>query len=165
MLLRPPNIFWNRVQPNLGSAWLSLAQLGSAWLNLAQLGSAFLCFCFTLFLSGIVRPNLASFSPKPFGHVRIIAVIRLFPFRHSFTIQILIDFLFTNLSDNQLYSSLFKYHWEKPISFDLKWKCTPDIGKTKLLSHLIIFPSNVQNPFPAIFKVWKLDRVIEYVCT
>ena len=95
--------------PNL-TPRLSLAQLGSAWLNLAQLGSAFLCFCFTLFLSGIVSPNLASFSPKPFGHVRIIAVIRLFPFRHSFTIQILIDFLFTNLSDNQLYSSLFKYH-------------------------------------------------------
>ena len=28
-------------------------------------------------------------------------------------------------------------------------KCTPDIGKTELLSHLIIFPLNVQNPFLA----------------
>ena len=44
------------------TSWLSLAQLGSAWLSLAQLGSAWL-------LSGILSPNLASFSPKPFGHV------------------------------------------------------------------------------------------------
>ena len=49
--------------PNL-SVWLSLAQHGSAWHSLAQLG-----FCFTWFLSGIFSPNLASFSPKPFGHV------------------------------------------------------------------------------------------------
>ena len=36
----------------------------SARLSLAQL-----CFCFALFLSGILSPNLASFCPKPFGHV------------------------------------------------------------------------------------------------
>ena len=53
----------------LGSAWLSLAQLGSAWLSLAQLGWASICFCFTLCLSGILSPKLASFSPKPIGHV------------------------------------------------------------------------------------------------
>ena len=55
----------------LGSAWLSFAQLGSAWLSLAQLGLAQLGFCFTIFLYGIFSPNLASFSPKPFGHVYI----------------------------------------------------------------------------------------------
>ena len=58
--------FWHDIAwlclAQLGSAWLSLAQLGSAWLSLAQLGSAWL-------LSGILSPNLASFSPKPFGHV------------------------------------------------------------------------------------------------
>jgi len=47
-----------------------MAQLGSAWLSLAQLGSALLCFCFTLFLSGILSLNLASFNPKPFGYVQ-----------------------------------------------------------------------------------------------
>ena len=36
---------------------------------MAQVGLALLCFCFTLLLSGILSPNLASFSPKPFGHV------------------------------------------------------------------------------------------------
>jgi len=46
-----------------------MAQLGSAGLSLAHLGSALLCFCFTLLLSGILSPNLAHFSPKPFGHV------------------------------------------------------------------------------------------------
>ena len=51
--------------PNL-TVWLSLAQLVLAWLSFALL-----CFCFTLFLSGILSPNLASFSPKPFGHVFI----------------------------------------------------------------------------------------------
>ena len=50
----------------LGPAWPSLALLGPAWLSLAQL-----CFAFVLlyFLSGVLSPNLASFSPKPFGHV------------------------------------------------------------------------------------------------
>ena len=67
-LLPWPNIF---LTFQLSSAWLSLAQLGSAWHSLAQLGSALLCFCFTLFFSGILSPNLASFSPKPFGHVYI----------------------------------------------------------------------------------------------
>ena len=28
-----------------------------------------LCLCFTLFLNGVFSLNLASFSPKPFGHV------------------------------------------------------------------------------------------------
>ena len=54
---------------NYVSIWLTLAQLGSAWLTLAQLGSALFCFCFTLYLSGVLSPNLASFSPKPIGHV------------------------------------------------------------------------------------------------
>ena len=60
-----PKIFqtFNLAQPGsaeLGSTQLGLAQLGWAWLSLAKLGKAWL-----LSLS----PNLASFSPKPFGHV------------------------------------------------------------------------------------------------
>ena len=49
-LIKPLPKFFQTFQ--VGSAWLSLAQLGSAWL-----------------LSGVLSPNLASFSPKPFGHV------------------------------------------------------------------------------------------------
>ena len=47
-----------KIFPNL-SGWFSLAQLGSAWLM------------FYVFLSRVFSPNMASFSPKPFGHVSL----------------------------------------------------------------------------------------------
>ena len=49
--------------------WPNLSQMFFLPFRKTQLGSASICFCFTLCLSGILSPKLASFSPKPIGHV------------------------------------------------------------------------------------------------